>query len=141
MTSNDEVRHEDPEADTRCWRRAMLAQSAHRTRLSNERTFLAWVRSSLAFVTLGFVVQRFDMLLAQRGHTGFPTEGLVARVPLLLFGLGATIVTMSAVQYFRIRNAIRSGSRGEQTGIRDSLVVICMAFLLIVSAIFLLLRP
>jgi len=35
--------------------------------LANERTFLAWVRTGLATITFGFVVERFSLLLRELG--------------------------------------------------------------------------
>ena len=35
--------------------------------LANERTFLAWVRTSLAIMGFGFVVERFGLLLREIG--------------------------------------------------------------------------
>jgi hypothetical protein len=52
------------------WHEGMLFHNRKRTRLSNERTFLSWVRTSLALITLGFVVQRFDLFLASAGFAG-----------------------------------------------------------------------
>jgi putative membrane protein len=31
---------------------------------ANERTFLAWVRTSMAVIAFGFLVERFDLFLA-----------------------------------------------------------------------------
>ena len=31
---------------------------------ANERTFLAWVRTAVAIIAFGFVVERFDLFLA-----------------------------------------------------------------------------
>jgi putative membrane protein len=35
--------------------------------LANERTFLAWMRTGLATITFGFVVERFGLLLRELG--------------------------------------------------------------------------
>ncbi|HEY5336691.1 MAG TPA: DUF202 domain-containing protein [Rhizomicrobium sp.] len=36
----------------------------HRDHAANERTFLAWVRTSVALIGLGFLVERFDLFVA-----------------------------------------------------------------------------
>ena len=41
--------------------------------LANERTFLAWIRSGLATITFGFVVERFGLLLRELGFKGNTT--------------------------------------------------------------------
>src|SRR5438552_15152322 len=35
--------------------------------LANQRTFLAWIRTGLATITFGFVVERFGLLLLELG--------------------------------------------------------------------------
>jgi putative membrane protein len=40
-----------------------VTPNATRDHLANERTFLAWVRSCIAIMALGFVVARFGLLI------------------------------------------------------------------------------
>jgi putative membrane protein len=70
-----------------------------RDHLANERTFLAWVRTSVAIVVFGFAIGRFAVALRQltalRGHeakaTGFSvwmgTMAIVAGVIMVVSGL------------------------------------------------------
>ena len=44
--------------------------------LANERTFLAWMRTGLATITFGFVVERFGLLLRELGFQGQPDHNL-----------------------------------------------------------------
>jgi uncharacterized membrane protein YidH (DUF202 family) len=41
--------------------------SRTRDHLANERTLLAWVRTSMAIIGLGFIVARFGLLLRELG--------------------------------------------------------------------------
>src|SRR2546429_9181019 len=41
--------------------------TATRDHLANERTLLAWVRTSIAIMALGFVVARFGLLIRELG--------------------------------------------------------------------------
>jgi putative membrane protein len=41
--------------------------------LANERTFLAWIRTGLATITFGFVVERFELFLIELGFKGNTT--------------------------------------------------------------------
>jgi len=131
---------EDPGLDD--WQRAMLFQNIERTQLSNERNFLNWVRTSLAFITLGFVVQRFDLLLNGGGvATGIPAL-VTTWVPILFFVLGGVIVALGTWEFFRVRKEISDGDWNDgNTLIRDALIVTTLVFLLIVLVIFVLGRP
>jgi len=42
---------------------------------ANERTFLAWVRTSIAIMAFGFLVEKFDLFLE------FASKSLAARTP------------------------------------------------------------
>jgi putative membrane protein len=47
--------------------------------LANERTFLAYVRTALGFIGLGFVIARFSLFLREAAivaHMSVPTSGL-----------------------------------------------------------------
>ena len=58
--------------------------------LANERTFLAWMRTGLATITFGFVVERFGLLLRELGFKGNTT---VIPYPLSsFFGVCLTIL-------------------------------------------------
>jgi putative membrane protein len=69
---------------------------------ANERTFLAWVRTAIALIGFGFVVERFNLFLrASRSALNLP----VAQLPNLRFGeeagiglilLGVAIVAVAA---------------------------------------------
>lgn len=125
------------------WRQWMLFHTRERNKLANQRTFLAWVRTSLALITLGFVVQRFDLLVAQALNTG----GLSVRsplfdwVPVLFFVLGGLIVTLGAWDYFRRRGDIAQGRPTSTSRLRDVLVIATLIFLLVVSALFVVWKP
>lgn len=45
---------------------------------ANERTFLAWVRTGIAIIALGFVIERFNLFLLAVAVQGPETPGLSA---------------------------------------------------------------
>ncbi len=74
-----------------------------RTHLANERTFLAWVRTSVSLFALGLAVALFYD--KQRGLTDF--ELMLA----LGFSLGGIAIMLSGYRRYRIvQNRIRSGA-------------------------------
>ena len=73
---------------------------------ANERTFLAWVRTAIAIMAFGFLVQKFDLFLkiastsltaekisAERSHIVGDTAGM------LLIVLGGTMMVLAAIRF------------------------------------------
>ena len=120
------------------WQRAMLFQNVERTRLSNERNFLNWVRTSLALITLGFIVQRFGMMVREDEATVAMSSLVTFWVPLLFFVLGALMVALGTWEFFRVRKEISQGRWYGLAWLRDALIVVTLVFMLIVLLIFVL---
>ena len=128
---------DDPELSD--WQRAMLFQNIQRTRLSNERNFLNWVRASLAFITLGFVVHRFELFVQGAADPSGEVGTVVAVwVPLLFFALGGSLVALGTWEFFRVRKEVNAGHWIGITLIRDVLIITTLVSLLIVLGIFIL---
>ena len=83
-----------------------------RNRFAAERTFLAWVRTGLAFMGFGFVVARFGMFLRMVA-TYRPTEPASSTASLYigtgLVVLGVLVTFLAALEHWRI---IRRLDRG-----------------------------
>ena len=81
---------------------------------ANERTFLAWVRTAIAVMAFGFLVERFDLFLQIAGQTMArralsPTGQLVGNISgLILIGLGAGMMVLAIVRFRRITTEIDS---------------------------------
>jgi putative membrane protein len=77
-----------------------------RDHLANERTFLAWMRTAITIIALGFVVAKFAILLREVGHTRSesPRVGAFVGVSLVMGGLIAAI--LATVKFLRIRSDI-----------------------------------
>lgn len=85
-----------------------------REHLANERTLLAWVRTGIALMGLGFVVARFGLFLRQLLALrlgGSETEvSLSGVIGIALVGVGVLAVVLSTVRFFRARAQIERGS-------------------------------
>ncbi len=79
---------------------------------ANERTFLAWIRTAIAVMAFGFLVERFDLFLQIAGQTLArkalsPTGQLVGNVAgLILIALGAATIVLATWRFRRTAIAI-----------------------------------
>lgn len=68
-----------------------------RSREAADRTLLAWIRTSLAMISLGFAIERLGhMVVAFDGHVG-PFSSIKSRVfgsALIILGIAATVAGM-----------------------------------------------
>jgi len=89
---------------------------------ANERTFLAWIRTAIAVMAFGFLVERFDLFLQIAGQTlarhalspGGQLAGNIAG--LILIALGAA--TMALLRFRRTAREIDSPERLPGSGER-----------------------
>ncbi|MDQ3853414.1 MAG: DUF202 domain-containing protein [Thermoproteota archaeon] len=80
--------------------------------LANQRTFLSWVRTSIALIGLGFAIERFSIFLQQFRLIANPdTAGNVASVTAdeysALVGIGM-IVVGTAIVVYALKNYLES---------------------------------
>ena len=83
--------------------------------LANERTFLAWVRTSIAVMSLGFVIARFSLWIREvaiRVNPQMPMRGSELSAPLgeCMIGAGALITLFAAWRYHVVNRTIRRGA-------------------------------
>ncbi|MCA3748652.1 MAG: DUF202 domain-containing protein [Rubrobacter sp.] len=79
-----------------------------REHLANERTLLAWVRTGVGLISVGFVVERAGALAS--GTPGGRETALASEVfGLALVVLGCLTLLVGAVQFFRNRRMIVAG--------------------------------
>jgi putative membrane protein len=77
--------------------------------LANERTFLAWVRTSLAIMGFGFIVERFGLLLREIGTkiTNTPVPSIYSSiVGITLTLLGVLVMIVALLNFLQARHAI-----------------------------------
>jgi len=108
VVSPDPVTHEslssgsaaDPDAAA-----SRLRDRRVREHLANERTLLAWVRTSLALIALGFVVARFALF--SRGFSVSSASSVTSTVfGIALVGGGFTAGLVGLVRFVRVKRQI-----------------------------------
>jgi inner membrane protein YidH len=83
--------------------------------LANERTFLAWIRTSIGIMAFGFVVVKFSLFVKQISmlldKTGTaPHRGYSAIVGIILVAAGTATCILSYIRYKRTEKELKGGS-------------------------------
>lgn len=109
-----------------------------REHLANERTFLAWIRTSLAIIGLGFVVVKFSLFVREMEivlsskHEVRHTPSYSLPLGLILIALGAIITAVSYLRYRRIQARISNGEYIQSsTLIKITTIVLVLACVLL----------
>jgi uncharacterized membrane protein YidH (DUF202 family) len=79
--------------------------------MANERTFLAWRRTSIGIMAFGFVVEKFSLFVRQMsyflGKEVMPApRGYSSIFGIFLVGLGALMGVLSFVRYKKVEKQI-----------------------------------
>jgi putative membrane protein len=82
--------------------------------LANERTFLAWIRTSISIISLGFVIAKFRIWLqdiAKAGSVSMPPPklGESFQIGIGMMALGGLLTVLAAWRYHVVNRQIESG--------------------------------
>ena len=107
---------------------------------ANERTYLAWIRTSIAIMAFGFLIEKFDLFVSYLGKKTGDEEYLHASLSaeiagMGLFLVGVIIVFTSTIRFFTYKQAIESD---ESTSYNVRNANILLSALIIFLALFLL---
>jgi putative membrane protein len=112
-----------------------------RVHMANERTFLAWIRTSIGIMAFGFVVEKFTLFMKQISiflekstieNTLPPSHGYPAIIGIFLVGLGTLLVLLAFVRYKKVEKQIES-----DTYQPSSLLDILLTLAILATGIFL----
>jgi putative membrane protein len=88
--------------------------------MAAERTFLAWLRTGIALMGLGFVVARFGLFLreiaASQTSIKLPHAGFSLPAGILLIALGIMVNVVASIRHHRCVRAIDRGQFREKFG-------------------------
>lgn len=115
-----------------------------RVHMANERTFLAWIRTSIGIMAFGFVVEKFALFVKQMtwflmknspGGTMPPpvqaTPGFSSILGVILIGLGAVMAFLAYIRYKKVEKQI------DQDTYQPSVILdILMAFSVVAIGVF-----
>jgi putative membrane protein len=103
---------------------------------ANERTFLAWVRTAIAVMAFGFVIERFDLFLqvavpqlAERQIS--PHGQTFANLAGLAFiGIGVAMIVLAGLRFAKTAKDIESEADAPSPGERFDLALAALIGLL-----------
>lgn len=113
---------------------------------ANERTFLAWIRTAIAIMAFGFLVQKFDLFL-QFAAQSFAAQSFAARssaahaapfgvhlfgtiAGLALIVLGGAMMVMAVIRFHQTSTAIAAEELRQGPGARPDIVLVALLLLL-----------
>ena len=103
---------------------------------ANERTFLAWVRTAIAVMAFGFLVEKFDLFLEFAipsvigRKLALPGQSFGNIAGLALIVLGTAMVGLAAVRFLITAKNIDSAEQHPGTGSRIDLTLAALLVLL-----------
>ena len=108
---------------------------------ANERTWLAWIRTAIAIMAFGFIVERFELfsIYVHASLDGRDAHALVLGLnplALVLMVTGMALILFSTVRFYTHQRMIE---RDEEGSYRTGLVAVSLAALLILVVVALIL--
>jgi putative membrane protein len=107
-----------------------------REHLANERTFLAWIRTSIALMGFGFVIVKFTLFLKQLAllleTRGTPSKGYSSIAGVGMVAIGVIIAILAFLQYKKNEKWIKNNYY-----VSSSWLSLLITFILITGGIFL----
>ena len=105
-----------------------------RVYMANERTFLAWIRTSIGIMAFGFVVEKFALFMKQMpflfGETVDvkvipPTHGYSAILGIFLVGLGALMGLLAFIRYKKVEKQLNE-NMWQPSSVLDAILTIAV---------------
>lgn len=107
-----------------------------REHLANERTLLAWIRTSIGIMAFGFVVVKFSLFVKQISlllgkDATIPQHGYSSVIGIFIVAVGAIILVLSFVKYKRTEKQLINESFQSSSSLIFSLTIIIIAISII----------
>ena len=103
---------------------------------ANERTFLAWVRTAIAVMAFGFVIERFDLFLQVAApqlalKQAAPHSQMIANMAGLAFiGIGVVMIVIAGIRFRKTAKDIETEDAVPSSGERFDLALAVLLVLL-----------
>ena len=108
-----------------------------REHLANERTFLAWIRTSIALMAFGLVIIKFALFLKQisrmlEGKLISSVQGDSWLIGVVMIALGIILAILAFLQYEKVKKQLNLNSF-----LPSSILSILLTFAILVGGIIL----
>jgi putative membrane protein len=115
---------------------------SYRDHAANERTFLAWIRTGLTIMALGFVIERLDLFLAglpavRDAELSVPAHPGIHYLSIALVGLGILVIAGATWRFVRTNRAIDAQ---DVWPLKNTLLPVGMAALVLLAGLVVLAR-
>lgn len=102
--------------------------------LANERTFLAWIRTSIGIMAFGFVVEKFSLFVKQLSlllgkQNIIQPKGYSGIVGIVLVAVGTITAVLSYIRYKHSEKQLNEGDYKHSS----VLITVLTAFIFLVS--------
>jgi putative membrane protein len=107
---------------------------------ANERTYLAWIRTAIAIMAFGFLIEKFDIFIAQMRKVSPDGKHLETSLPVELAGLGILcvgifMIACATIRFYMNKKNIESGEVVEFSARKSNMFLLGLMFFI---ALFLL---
>jgi len=105
--------------------------------MSNERTFLSWIRTGIGIMVFGFVIVKFSLFVNQLPSTFFkdstiPKNGLTIFIGISLVLKGAITILLSYWKYRQVHKLLQRGEYLYSTMLLTILTVVIFLMSIII---------
>lgn len=111
---------------------------------ANERTFLAWVRTGVAVIAFGFVIEKFNLFVLTVASASAPDAELRLRLERLsgslgrydgfaLIVLGIALIAVGARRFVRTSRMLDDEETHPAGGVRAELILAAVLVLMVVG--------
>ena len=102
--------------------------------LANERTFLAWIRTSIGIMAFGFVVVKFSLFIKQISiilgkENIVQSRGYSAIVGIVLVAVGTAMAVLSYIRFKQTEKQLKAGFYHHSS----LLITVLISFIFLVS--------
>jgi len=111
---------------------------------ANERTYLAWVRTGIAVIAFGFVIEKFNLFLLSMAAVGLGSDmhrsqlaalsGRIGRYDglVLIFG-GVGLVILATARFVRITKLLDDSQTHTASSVRTELILSAALVIVVAS--------
>jgi len=102
--------------------------SLENTRMSSERTLMAWIRTSLSMISFGFTVFKFIQVIQEQNASSMLRHHTARNFGLILIGIGTFSLIFAIVQHYKYLKMLGLALHGKVWDL--SFLVACLVGLL-----------